>query len=128
MGLTQFRRRFQVLDPALMKELTSAPEGVDERKVCGPGGGGGGAPTLLFCRAWPGGSWGSWDLRVGSWGKDEGGVTFDSHPCSRLCSLQCHLQHCPSQNGPSETLHEEVQEKNQNHRKSRSEVGGLPAG
>ncbi|XP_043757441.1 unconventional myosin-XVIIIb isoform X2 [Cervus elaphus] len=33
MGLTQFRRRFQVLDPALMKELTSAPEGVDERKA-----------------------------------------------------------------------------------------------
>ncbi|XP_065760420.1 unconventional myosin-XVIIIb isoform X1 [Muntiacus reevesi] len=33
MGLTQFRRRFQVLDPVLMKELTSAPEGVDERKA-----------------------------------------------------------------------------------------------
>uniref|UniRef100_A0A3Q1LG72 Myosin XVIIIB n=1 Tax=Bos taurus TaxID=9913 RepID=A0A3Q1LG72_BOVIN len=33
MGLTQFRRRFQVLDPALVKELISAPEGVDERKA-----------------------------------------------------------------------------------------------
>ncbi|XP_033618173.1 unconventional myosin-XVIIIb isoform X1 [Fukomys damarensis] len=33
MGLTQFRRRFQVLDPTLMKKLTSAPEGVDERKA-----------------------------------------------------------------------------------------------
>ena len=70
-----------------------------------------GAPTLLFRRAWPGGSWGSWDLRVGSQGQDERGVTFDPHPYSRLCSLQCHLQHCPPQNGPSATLHEEVQEK-----------------
>ncbi|XP_025123212.3 unconventional myosin-XVIIIb isoform X2 [Bubalus bubalis] len=33
MGLTQFRRRFQVLDPALVKELISAPEGVEERKA-----------------------------------------------------------------------------------------------
>ncbi|KAI4557478.1 hypothetical protein MJT46_014157 [Ovis ammon polii x Ovis aries] len=33
MGLTQFRRRFQVLDPVLAKELISAPEGVDERKA-----------------------------------------------------------------------------------------------
>ncbi|XP_040106912.1 unconventional myosin-XVIIIb isoform X1 [Oryx dammah] len=33
MGLTQFRRRFQVLDPVLTKELISAPEGVDERKA-----------------------------------------------------------------------------------------------
>uniref|UniRef100_A0A8W4FLF9 Myosin XVIIIB n=1 Tax=Sus scrofa TaxID=9823 RepID=A0A8W4FLF9_PIG len=35
MGLTQFRRRFQALDPLLTKKLMSAPEGVDERKVCG---------------------------------------------------------------------------------------------
>ncbi|KAM6166373.1 unconventional myosin-XVIIIb [Erethizon dorsatum] len=33
MGLTQFRRRFQVLDPALLKKLMSAPEGIDERKA-----------------------------------------------------------------------------------------------
>ncbi|XP_068419318.1 unconventional myosin-XVIIIb isoform X1 [Eschrichtius robustus] len=31
MGLTQFRRRFQVLDPLLMKKLMSAPERVDEK-------------------------------------------------------------------------------------------------
>ena len=35
MGLTQFRRRFQVLDPLLMKKLMSAPERVDEKTVCG---------------------------------------------------------------------------------------------
>ncbi|XP_074212863.1 unconventional myosin-XVIIIb isoform X3 [Camelus bactrianus] len=34
MGLTQFRRRFQVLDPLLMKKLLSAPEGINERKLC----------------------------------------------------------------------------------------------
>uniref|UniRef100_A0A8D1K4S2 G protein-coupled receptor kinase 3 n=1 Tax=Sus scrofa TaxID=9823 RepID=A0A8D1K4S2_PIG len=33
MGLTQFRRRFQALDPLLTKKLMSAPEGVDERKA-----------------------------------------------------------------------------------------------
>ncbi|XP_072808930.1 unconventional myosin-XVIIIb [Vicugna pacos] len=33
MGLTQFRRRFQVLDPLLMKKLLSAPEGINERKA-----------------------------------------------------------------------------------------------
>ncbi|XP_054936652.1 unconventional myosin-XVIIIb, partial [Physeter macrocephalus] len=33
MGLTQFRRRFQVLDPLLMKKLMSAPERVDEKKA-----------------------------------------------------------------------------------------------
>ncbi|ELW66479.1 Myosin-XVIIIb, partial [Tupaia chinensis] len=33
MGLTQFRRRFQVLDPPLLKKLTSASEGIDERKA-----------------------------------------------------------------------------------------------
>ncbi|XP_057602671.1 unconventional myosin-XVIIIb [Hippopotamus amphibius kiboko] len=33
MGLTQFRRRFQVLDPLLTKKLMSSPEGVDERKA-----------------------------------------------------------------------------------------------
>nr|XP_030715701.1 unconventional myosin-XVIIIb [Globicephala melas] len=33
MGLTQFRRRFQVLDPLLMKKLKSAPERVDEKKA-----------------------------------------------------------------------------------------------
>uniref|UniRef100_A0A8C3YQ41 Myosin XVIIIB n=1 Tax=Catagonus wagneri TaxID=51154 RepID=A0A8C3YQ41_9CETA len=33
MGLTQFRRRFQALDPLLAKKLMSAPEGVDERKA-----------------------------------------------------------------------------------------------
>ncbi|XP_073080091.1 unconventional myosin-XVIIIb isoform X1 [Manis javanica] len=33
MGLPQFRRRFQVLDPLLMKKLTLASEGVDERKA-----------------------------------------------------------------------------------------------
>ncbi|XP_040319892.1 unconventional myosin-XVIIIb [Herpailurus yagouaroundi] len=32
-GLAQFRRRFQVLDPVLMKKLTSASEGIDERKA-----------------------------------------------------------------------------------------------
>ncbi|XP_036305331.1 unconventional myosin-XVIIIb isoform X1 [Pipistrellus kuhlii] len=33
MGLSQFRRRFQVLDPLLTKKLLSATEGVDERKA-----------------------------------------------------------------------------------------------
>ncbi|KAM6155724.1 unconventional myosin-XVIIIb [Rhynchocyon petersi] len=33
MGLTQFRRRFQVLDPPLMKMLLSTSEGIDERQV-----------------------------------------------------------------------------------------------
>ncbi|XP_023599217.1 unconventional myosin-XVIIIb [Myotis lucifugus] len=33
MGLTQFRRRFQVLDPLLTKKLMLATEGVDERKA-----------------------------------------------------------------------------------------------
>ncbi|XP_058512716.1 LOW QUALITY PROTEIN: unconventional myosin-XVIIIb [Ochotona princeps] len=33
MGLTQFRRRFQALDPPLLKKILLAPEGVDERKV-----------------------------------------------------------------------------------------------
>ncbi|KAB0397680.1 hypothetical protein E2I00_010647 [Balaenoptera physalus] len=33
MGLTQFRRRFQVLDPLLMKKLMSAPERVDEKTL-----------------------------------------------------------------------------------------------
>uniref|UniRef100_A0A7N5JZV1 Myosin XVIIIB n=1 Tax=Ailuropoda melanoleuca TaxID=9646 RepID=A0A7N5JZV1_AILME len=33
LGLAQFRRRFQVLDPLLMKKLMLASEGVDERKA-----------------------------------------------------------------------------------------------
>ncbi|XP_016064212.1 PREDICTED: unconventional myosin-XVIIIb [Miniopterus natalensis] len=33
MGLTQFRRRFQVLDPPLAKKLMLATEGIDERKA-----------------------------------------------------------------------------------------------
>ncbi|XP_026640331.1 unconventional myosin-XVIIIb [Microtus ochrogaster] len=33
MGLAQFRRRFQVLDPLLLKKLDSTSEGLDERKV-----------------------------------------------------------------------------------------------
>ncbi|KAM5237670.1 unconventional myosin-XVIIIb [Ctenodactylus gundi] len=33
MELTQFRRRFQALDPPLQKKLMPAPEGVDERKA-----------------------------------------------------------------------------------------------
>ncbi|XP_037672909.1 unconventional myosin-XVIIIb [Choloepus didactylus] len=33
MGLTQFRRRFQVLDPPLMKKLMLASEGINERKA-----------------------------------------------------------------------------------------------
>lgn len=33
MGLAQFRRRFQVLDPALLKKLDLTSEGLDERKV-----------------------------------------------------------------------------------------------
>uniref|UniRef100_A0A673T4A1 Myosin XVIIIB n=1 Tax=Suricata suricatta TaxID=37032 RepID=A0A673T4A1_SURSU len=32
-GLAQFRRRFQGLDPVLMKKLRSASEGIDERKA-----------------------------------------------------------------------------------------------
>ncbi|XP_044099974.1 unconventional myosin-XVIIIb [Neovison vison] len=32
-GLPQFRRRFQVLDPVLMKKLMLASEGIDERKA-----------------------------------------------------------------------------------------------
>jgi myosin-18 len=34
MGLAQFRRRFQVLDPALLKKLDLTSEELDERKVC----------------------------------------------------------------------------------------------
>lgn len=34
MGLAQFRRRFQVLDPELLKKLDLTSEGLDERKVC----------------------------------------------------------------------------------------------
>ncbi|XP_075389532.1 unconventional myosin-XVIIIb-like [Tenrec ecaudatus] len=33
MGLTKFRRRFQVLDPPLMKTFMSSSEGLDERKA-----------------------------------------------------------------------------------------------
>ncbi|XP_012869733.1 PREDICTED: unconventional myosin-XVIIIb [Dipodomys ordii] len=33
MGLPQFRRRFQALDPALLKRLASGSEGVDERQA-----------------------------------------------------------------------------------------------
>lgn len=33
MGLAQFRRRFQTLDPLLTKELDSASETMPERKV-----------------------------------------------------------------------------------------------
>ena len=33
MGLAQFRRRFQVLDPLLLKKLDSTSERLDERKV-----------------------------------------------------------------------------------------------
>uniref|UniRef100_A0A8C5JWF3 Myosin XVIIIb n=1 Tax=Jaculus jaculus TaxID=51337 RepID=A0A8C5JWF3_JACJA len=33
MGLAQFRRRFQALDPVLLKEFASTSEGVDERKA-----------------------------------------------------------------------------------------------
>uniref|UniRef100_A0A8D2CQS2 Myosin motor domain-containing protein n=1 Tax=Sciurus vulgaris TaxID=55149 RepID=A0A8D2CQS2_SCIVU len=33
MGLAQFRRRFQALDPELLKKLTSTSEGMDERKA-----------------------------------------------------------------------------------------------
>ncbi|XP_055461922.1 unconventional myosin-XVIIIb, partial [Psammomys obesus] len=33
MGLAQFRRRFQVLEPLLLKKLALTPEGLDERKV-----------------------------------------------------------------------------------------------
>nr|XP_012611991.1 unconventional myosin-XVIIIb [Microcebus murinus] len=33
MGLTQFRRRFQALDPPLLKKLTMTSEGIDERKA-----------------------------------------------------------------------------------------------
>ncbi|XP_047417535.1 unconventional myosin-XVIIIb [Sciurus carolinensis] len=33
MGLAQFRRRFQVLDPELLKKLASTSEGTDERKA-----------------------------------------------------------------------------------------------
>ncbi|XP_053525830.1 unconventional myosin-XVIIIb isoform X1 [Artibeus jamaicensis] len=33
MGLTRFRRRFQVLDPLLSKKFLSATEGIDERKA-----------------------------------------------------------------------------------------------
>lgn len=33
MGLAQFRRRFQVLDPLLLKKLDSTSEGLDERKA-----------------------------------------------------------------------------------------------
>lgn len=49
MGLAQFRRRFQALDPALLKKLASPSEGVDERKVRPAAG----AP-------------GAWGLRLGS--------------------------------------------------------------
>lgn len=65
LGLAQFRRRFQVLDPLLMKKLMLASEGVDERKVCGTRGGGG---PVCFCSRGdcPGGhldQWG-WEIRA----------------------------------------------------------------
>lgn len=51
MGLTRFRRRFQALDPLLMKKLMLAAERIDERKVRGVGGDGGWRPwMLLFLR------------------------------------------------------------------------------
>lgn len=34
MGLARFRRRFQVLDPVLLKKVGLTSEGLDERKVC----------------------------------------------------------------------------------------------
>lgn len=69
MGLTRFRRRFQVLDPLLAKKFLSATEGIDERKVrgdeCRPGYG---PRTLLFHRGGQGTTSTSWGLRAGLWG------------------------------------------------------------
>ena len=52
-GLTQFRRRFQMLDPLLAKKLMLASEGIDERKVCGAMQEGVGPWVLLFQRGLP---------------------------------------------------------------------------
>lgn len=44
MALGQFRRRFQALDPPLMKQISASTEGVDERKVGEAGAGALAAP------------------------------------------------------------------------------------
>jgi hypothetical protein len=45
MALSQFRRRFQALDPPLMKQISASTEGVDERKVGEAGAGAPAAPV-----------------------------------------------------------------------------------
>ena len=49
-------------------------------------------------------------------------MRFEPDPNSMFYPLQCHLEHCLSQKGPSEPLHEEVHEENE------SRLGGLLAG
>lgn len=54
MGITRFRRRFQVLDSLLTKKLMLVTEGIDERKVCRAGHQHGCKPwMLLFHRRSP---------------------------------------------------------------------------
>lgn len=50
-------------------------------------------------------------------------MSFGPDPCSGLYLLQCHLGRYSSQSGPSETLHEEAQGKNQMRRVQPSEQG-----
>lgn len=77
MGLAQFRRRFQVLDPPLLKKLALTSEGLDERKVravgsrASRGGGVGGrqvfprGPQSLFSVDRSRGSWTRREIRAG---------------------------------------------------------------
>lgn len=67
MGLAQFHRQFQVLDPLLLKKLDLISEGLDARKVCELGSQAGEARCSHETNVLYGLFKGSWsrDLRVG---------------------------------------------------------------
>lgn len=96
MGLIQFRRRFQVLDPLLAKKFLSSTEGIDERKVRGDGCWCGCMPwILLFCRGDKGPPQPAGVRELGFGGKDEGGVRCGPGPCTRLRPLPSHFGTLP---------------------------------
>lgn len=69
MGLTQFRRRFQGLDPLLTKNRLLVTEGTDERKVCGAGAREGWALDASVPRGlpqWPSAPAGIWEPGLGA--------------------------------------------------------------
>lgn len=128
MGITRFRRRFQVLDPLLTKKLMLVTEGIDERKVCRAGHQRGCKPwMLLFHRGLPQGESGPAGIgEPGLGGKDEGGVSLAQtlaldvtpchvtedathpriallKPCVRKCRKRIRVRRraCPSRQGPS---------------------------